>query len=67
MSISWIRKSYGVPAKVGGRVEYWGDKERKLGTITGARNQYLLIRLDGEKSAMPFHPKWALIYVEEGK
>ncbi len=64
MSIEWVRKNYSVPAKVGGRVEYSGEGRPELGTITGARGGHLLIRLDGIKHAMPFHPTWKLRYLE---
>lgn len=49
MSIDWIRKMYGVPAKVGGRIEYTGGKTPCLGTITDARGGHLRIKLDEAK------------------
>lgn len=64
MSIAWIRKQYGVPAKRGGRVEYTGGDEPVLGTICGASGSYLTIRLDGAKHPLPFHPTWELRYLE---
>lgn len=64
MSIDWIRKSYGVQAKVGGRVEYTGDKRTRQGIITGTRGPHLLILLDGEQKSMPYHPTWALCYLD---
>ncbi len=63
MSLDYISKSYGVPAKVGGRVEYTGNKEPHLGTITGADGGHVLIRLDGTKHAQPYHPTWELRYL----
>ena len=63
MSIDWIRNSYSVPAKVGGRVEYTGGVTPCLGTITGARGGHLRIRLDGERKARPYHPTWELRYL----
>lgn len=67
MSIQWVRKSYGVPAKRGGRVEYTGEGKDKpeFGTIVGARGGHLRIRLDGVSHAMPFHPTWRLRYLAE--
>lgn len=63
MSMAWIRKTYGVPAKRGGRVAYTGDGKRELGTITGARHGYINVRLDGEEHPGPFHPTWELHYL----
>jgi hypothetical protein len=56
-----IRKTYGVPAKRGGRVPYWG----RPGRITGSRGPYLLIRLDGDNSkhAKAHHPTFHLQYL----
>lgn len=64
MSIDWVRKTYSVPAKVGGRVEYTGDGKSEFGTITSATNGRLNIRLDGIKHPMPFHPTWKLRYLD---
>lgn len=64
MSIDWIRKQYGVPAKVGGRVEYTGGKTPQIGTITGARGGHLRIKLDGDFSSNPYHPTWELRYLD---
>lgn len=64
MSIDWIRNSYGVPAKVGGRVEYTGEKTARQGVITGQRGPHLLIRLDGEEQSNPYHPTWELRYLD---
>ena len=63
MSMEWVRKNYGVPAKRGGRVEYTGCGKTELGTIRSANGAYLMIQLDGVKHTMPFHPTWKLRYV----
>jgi hypothetical protein len=63
MSISWVRKRYGVAAKVGGRVEYSGCGKPEMGTITGTISGHLRIRLDGLKHSLPFHPTWCLRYL----
>jgi len=63
--MQWVRDSYGVPAKRGGRVRYTGDQSPQLGTITGTRHGSLRIRLDGEKRSVPFHPTWELEYLTE--
>lgn len=65
MSLEYIRKTYGVPAERGGRVEYTGGAEAIEGTITGADGAHVLIRLDGRKRALPFHPTWELRYLAE--
>lgn len=64
MSIAWVRKTYRVPAKRGGRVEYTGCGKREFGVILGASGGHLSIRLDGVKHAMPFHPTWELRYLD---
>lgn len=66
--MQWIRAYYDVPAKRGGRVEYTPcegstDKPGKFGTITGTNGPHLLVRLDGEKHARPYHPTWQLDYL----
>jgi len=63
MGVETVRRLYGVPAKVGGRVEYTGQGRPELGTITGTIGAHLLIRLDGKKHSLPFHPTWELRYL----
>ena len=65
MSVDYIRKSYMVPAKVGGRVRYFGGKEPAIGTIIGAEGAHLKIRLADTKRAQPFHPTWKIDYLDE--
>ncbi len=65
MSMEWVRKNYGVPAKRGGRVEYTGEGHPELGTIVGTNGGHLKIRLDGKKHAMPFHPTWKLRHIDQ--
>ncbi len=64
MSMSWIRKTYRVPAKRGGRVKYTGGKQPQYGTIVDANGQYLVIRLDGEAHELSYHPTWEITYLE---
>lgn len=61
--IAWIRTNYQVPAKVRGRVRYTGGKEPRLGTITAASGNYLMIRLDGDKRSGLYHPTWCIEYL----
>lgn len=64
MSIDYIRRQYGVPAKKGGRVEYTGGATPEFGTICGAQGAHLTIRLDGMKHTLPYHPTWKLRYLD---
>jgi hypothetical protein len=64
MSMEFIRRTYGVPAKRGGRVEYGGGRRPELGTICGSKGAHLRIRLDGLKYSMQFHPTWRLRYFD---
>lgn len=64
MSMAYIRKTYRVPAKRGGRVEYMGEGRPEFGTICGAAGAHLNIRLDGINHTMPFHPTWKLRYLD---
>lgn len=63
MSLAYVRKAYGVPAKRGGRVRYTGCGREELGTIIGASGGHLKVRLDGVRHGMPFHPTWKLEYL----
>ncbi|KAF1006023.1 MAG: hypothetical protein GAK28_02931 [Luteibacter sp.] len=65
MSMDYIRKTYGVPAKRGGRVEYTGCGKKVTGTIRSARGGYLRIQLDGQNHAGSYHPVWELRYLDE--
>lgn len=65
MSMEWVRKNYGVPAKRGGRVEYTGDKSGpRFGTITASVGPRLRIKLDGDDVALIYHPTWELRYLD---
>lgn len=63
MTLAYVRKAYGVPAKRGGRVLYTGCGREEFGTIIGASGGHLKIRLDGVRHGMPFHPTWKLEYL----
>ena len=56
MSLDYIRRYYGVPAKRGGRVSWATSKGVRLGTITRATN-YVYVRFDDAKHPVPLHPK----------
>lgn len=64
MSMDYIRKTYGVPAKRGGTVRYTPPlHDPRKGTIVGSRDAYLRVRLDGEKRTVFLHPTWCVEYV----
>lgn len=67
MSLEYIRKTYGVPAKRGGRILFdHGDGGGKCkGTITGSYGQYLRVRLDHSDRPTPLklHPIWNVEYL----
>jgi hypothetical protein len=58
----YIRDYYGVPAYSGVRVNAYG----KEGVIVGAEGAYVMIRLDGDKIARPYHPTDGITYKIEG-
>ena len=63
MTIAYIRKSRGVPAKRGMRV--FSRHDDRWGTIVSSRSGYLRIRLDGDKHALCYHPTWELDYYDK--
>lgn len=65
--MEYVRKTYGVPAKRGGRVRYHGNGSAVTGTIRSAKNGRLNIQLDGDNHATPFHPTWKLEYLSSAK
>lgn len=56
MSMEYIRKTYGVPAKRGARIRYNPPGDTQFGTIVGSSGAYLKIRIDGDKVALRWHP-----------
>lgn len=65
MSMDYICRNYGVPAKSGGRIRYSGGRSPADGTIIAAQGPHLLIRLDGHEEAMPYHPTWKIEYLPD--
>lgn len=59
MSADYVRRTYGVPAKRGGRVIVDGQE----GVITSFTDAYLRVRFDGDKHSMPAHPTWRVQYL----
>lgn len=69
MSMSYIRKIYGVPAKRGGRIEFSGNigKEPMLGTIVGSYNGRINVQFDERCNTFNLHPTWEIKYLEPVK
>lgn len=53
MSLEYIRNYYGVNAKKGGKVR---DPKGQIGTITGSNNAHVMVRIEGIKHSVPYHP-----------
>lgn len=69
MSMDYIRRTYSVPAKRGGRVIYTDDNGKAWpGVITAARYGRLLVRLDdnlvGSRARAKLHPTWNVEYLK---
>ena len=66
MSMDYIRRTYGVPAKRGALVQFTDARHAVRGRIVGSRGQYLRIRWDESGLTQTLHPTWMLVYVKEG-
>lgn len=64
MSMDYIRRIYGVPAKRGGRVSYTAGKTAVLGTIVSARENYLRVRFDESGKTRSMHPTWMMEFMD---
>jgi hypothetical protein len=64
MSMAYVRKYYGVPAKRGGRIEYTGGRTARQGVITSATNGRINVRFDGDTFTSHMHPTWEIRYLE---
>lgn len=66
MSMEYIRKTYSVPAKRGGKVRMvppGGPAFAENGVITGTRDAHLRVRMAGEKRSRLYHPTWCIEYL----
>jgi hypothetical protein len=66
MSMEYIRRHYGVPAKRGGRVRFAPYGNRYLaceGVIVGSRGSFLRIRMGEETRSGLYHPTYDLEYL----
>lgn len=59
--LEYIKTTYHVPAKRGGKVKFQG----KPGIITGTRGPHVLVKFDGESKAKPCHPTWEMEYLDD--
>jgi len=66
MSMEYIRKTYGVPAKRGARIEFTGSigGRPQNGTIIGTDGARLRVLFDGEATRRILHPTWSLRYLD---
>ena len=62
MSMAYIRRTYGVPAKRGMTVTICCDGTRLQARIVGSRGQYLRLWISGGKRSHLYHPTDALEY-----
>jgi hypothetical protein len=62
MSMEYIRRAYGVPAKRGGRVERLTAKYQ--GTIVSSDGARLRILWDGETRPRLHHPTDGIVYLD---
>jgi len=63
MSMSYIRRTYGVPCKRGARVQCIRKWGHPTGVVVSAKGAYIRIRFDGDRATfrVKFHPtdvKW---------
>lgn len=70
MSMEYIRRTYGVPAKRGTRIRYTDPGGVTwTGRITSARGQYLRVLVDdrvpGYRRRLLLHPAWQVTYGAE--
>lgn len=65
MSMEYIRRTYGVPAKRGNKVAFNPTGYvRSIGVIIGSRGQYLRVRWDGDGATHTLHPTWRVEYLK---
>jgi len=57
-AMDYIRQTYNVPAKIGGKVKFGSNK----GMIIGADGAHLIIDVDGKVGR--YHPEWHLNYLD---
>ena len=64
MSMEYIRKTYGVPAKRGARVKHLTTSGvLRFGEVKGSCGPYLRIKMLGDKRSGLYHPTWNLVFL----
>lgn len=65
MSMEYIRKTYGVPAKRGAAIEFRGNigPTPMRGVIIGSLDGKLRVRMDNETVTRILHPTWEIKYL----
>lgn len=71
MSLEYIRRTYNVPAKRGGRIRYTDTQGVVFNcTITSARGGHLRVLVDdrvpGYRGRLNLHPTWNVEYLPAG-
>jgi hypothetical protein len=62
MSMDYIRRTYGVPAKRGAIITYTGNTTPQTGRIVGSTHGLLRVRFDGRRAICSLHPTWMVEY-----
>lgn len=65
MSMDYIRRTYGVPAKRGARVQFTDAVKAVQGTIVGSRGHYIRVRWDETGYTHTMHPTWMMVYLKK--
>ena len=62
--LAYIRRTYGVPAKMGCRVRFTGSVKPREGRITGAAFGRIRVRFDDIPwTSLSLHPTWEVTYL----
>jgi len=65
VNFDYIRKAYGVPAKLNGQVIYSGGKSPVQCTIIGCEGARLVLRENTDAGTIGnYHPTWKIEYLE---
>ena len=65
MSMDYIRRTYGVPARRGGRIKFRPCQGlEKEGFVVAASGQYIRVRFADMRRTVLLHPTWRVEYVD---
>ena len=66
MSMDYIRRTYGVPAKRGASIRFDGvfGEHGIHGTVIGALGPYIRVRMDNTGLIWTLHPTWMVEYLK---